>query len=89
MPIYSLFGHPNYIICIHSKHLYTSLYITRLKIPLQSGGQHFVKFSFIALRRHLDEVPVANNMYNVQDYNVPYNNTVCLFICEGWYFTHM
>ena len=32
--------------------------------------------------------PIKYIMYNVQDYNVIYNNVICPVICDGWHFTH-
>jgi hypothetical protein len=53
MPIYALYDHPYYIM-LHTfeAFVHMSLYITHLKIPCQSGST-FVKFSYIALGRHL------------------------------------
>lgn len=50
MPIYAWFYHPYHIICIYSKHLYTSLFIIRPVENTMSLGEHLSEFFINGIR---------------------------------------
>ena len=44
---------------------------------------------YIGSKHQRENKQNSDNMHNVQDYSVLYNNAVRPFICEGWHISYL